>query len=564
MAAKRKTPSELTTALTGLRGYFGRAFAFHGAAAVLSLAPVFFMMQVYDRVITSRNVDTLWMLVLLMVLVYIVAEVVEWAGAETMRDAGAVLEHQMAVRAFGLVYESRLRTPGSGTTALDDLRTLAAFVAGSQAAALMQLPAAIVAMGLIYWLSPVLFAFALLGLLLQTVLTWLNERATQQRLQQANQHASAAQREAEESLRTAEVVEALGMTAGVTARWAQRRHLAVNLQWQASEAAALYQTAARWVATSTMSLTMALGAMLLIQDALPAGGAAMMVAAILSGKAMGPLLAMITGWRGVVGARDARQRLAEALDETPPKQASMPLPPPRGHLRVETLVATPPGGGPHILRGVAFELQPGQLAVVMGTSGSGKSTLARLLVGLWPATQGKVRLDGVDVHTWHKAELGPHVGYLGQTVDLIEGTVAENIARFGTPDQALLEAAARTVGMHEAILALPQGYDTPVGPDGAFLSGGQRQRVALARALYGQPALVVLDEPNANLDDAGDASLRNALQSLKDRGATVVVVAHRPSVLELADRMLILREGIQQAFGTPQQVLKSIQEALAA
>jgi ATP-binding cassette subfamily C exporter for protease/lipase len=212
---------------------------------------------------------------------------------------------------------------------------------------------------------------------------------------------------------------------------------------------------------------------------------------------------------------------------------------------------------------VAFELHPGQILAVMGHSGSGKSTLARLLIGLWPAMQGKVRLDGVDIHSWNKAELGPFVGYVGQTVDLIEGSVAENIARFAEPDPALVEAAARAVGIHHTLTAMAQGYATQVGPNGAFLSGGQRQRVALARALYGHPRFVVLDEPNASLDEAGDHALLDTLQALRERGTTVVVVTHRPGILQVADRMLLLHEGVQQAFGTPQQVLASINQALA-
>lgn len=550
--------------MTGLGPSLVKAEGLSLVAGLLSLAPLAFIMLVYDRVVTSRNAETLLMLVLLMLLVYLVAEASEWAASETLRDAGAMLDHRLAVRCFGLVYTQRLSSPASSSLPLSDLHRLSNFVGSPQATALLQLPVALVCLALIAWLSPLLCAFALGGMVLQSLLTYLNERATQAPLQEANRLASSAQRYAEEGLRTAEVVQALGMGVGLRARWAQDRMAALALQQQASEAAGRIQAAARWVASNTMALMMALGALLMIQGELDRGRSGIFIAALLSARAMSPLLQLITGWRNVVNARDAFARLTQALQDHPPKVRTMPLPAPEGHLKVETLVAGAPTGGVPILRGVAFELHPGQLLAVMGNSGAGKSTLARLLIGLWPAIQGKVRLDGADIYTWDKAELGPFVGYLGQTVDLIEGSVAENIARFAEPDPALVEAAARAVGIHHTVTALPQGYATPVGPSGAFLSGGQRQRVALARALYGNPRFVVLDEPNASLDEAGDHALLETLQALRAQGTTVVVVTHRPGILQVADRMLLLQDGVQQAFGTPQQVLASINQALAA
>jgi ATP-binding cassette subfamily C exporter for protease/lipase len=272
---------------------------------------------------------------------------------------------------------------------------------------------------------------------------------------------------------------------------------------------------------------------------------------------------MVAQWRQGVTARDAWTRLNHVIAAFPQMPAAMALPPPRGALSVEQLVAGPPPapGQPPLatLRGVQLALRPGEMLAVIGPSAAGKTTLARLLVGLWPAISGKVRLDGADVYTWDKAELGPHVGYLPQGVELFEGTIAENISRFAP--RGSVEAAARDVGLHEFILSLPLGYETPVGPDGARLSGGQRQRVALARALYGEPALVVLDEPNSSLDEAGDAALADALRALKARGATVVVMTHRSSLLALADKVLLLRDGNQQAFGPRDDVLAALQEA---
>jgi ATP-binding cassette subfamily C exporter for protease/lipase len=563
-SAQHRAVPELSACVGSLRPWLAKAGGLSLVAGLLSLAPLAFIVLVYDRVVTSRNAETLVMLVWLMLLVYAVAEACEWAASETLREAGAVLDHRLAVRCFGLVYTQRLSSPAAGTLPLSDLHRLSSFLVTPQAVALLQLPVVLCCLALIAWLSPTLCAFALGGLVLQSVLAYLNERATQAPLQEANRLASSAQRYAEEGLRAAEVVQALGMGAGMRARWAQDRMAALAWQQQASEASGHIQAAARWVASNTLTLMMALGALLMIQGEWDKGRSSIFIAALLSARAMSPLLQLITGWRNVVNVRDAFARLTQALHDHPPKARTMSLPAPQGHLKVEALVAGAPAGGAPILRGVAFELHPGQILAVMGHSGSGKSTLARLLIGLWPAMQGKVRLDGVDIHSWNKAELGPFVGYVGQTVDLIEGSVAENIARFAEPDPALVEAAARAVGIHHTLTAMAQGYATQVGPNGAFLSGGQRQRVALARALYGHPRFVVLDEPNASLDEAGDHALLDTLQALRERGTTVVVVTHRPGILQVADRMLLLHEGVQQAFGTPQQVLASINQALAA
>ncbi len=269
----------------------------------------------------------------------------------------------------------------------------------------------------------------------------------------------------------------------------------------------------------------------------------MIVGSVLGGRMLAPLVQTISQWRAVVNLRDAWGRLDQLLTQLPARPPAMSLPPPKGRLQLENLMAAAPGSNPPILKGLAFALQPGEVLAVVGPSASGKTTLARLLVGLWPPAGGKVRLDGVDIFAWDKLELGPCLGYLPQGVELLEGTLAENIARFGTPSPAKLEAAARAVGLHDFILSLPQGYDSPVGRDGAMLSGGQRQRIALARALYGDPVFVVLDEPNSSLDEAGDLALAQAIAQLKARGTTFVVMTHRTSVLGVADKLLVLRDG---------------------
>jgi len=275
---------------------------------------------------------------------------------------------------------------------------------------------------------------------------------------------------------------------------------------------------------------------------------------------LSPLVLLVSQWRNVVQARLAWQRLCELLERMPSGRPAMSLPAPRGYLSVEGLTAAASAGGPPMLRHLAFGLQPGEVLAVIGPSASGKTTLARMLVGLWPPLAGKVRLDDADVSAWNKAELGPHLGYVPQSVELLAGTLSENIARFGKPDTAALHEAACAVGLHDWIVALPQGYDTPVGDEGVMLSGGQRQRVALARALYGLPAFVVLDEPNSSLDEAGNHALVQAIAHTKARGATVVVMTHLPGVLAVADKALVLYGGAQRAFGPRDEVLAALQK----
>jgi ATP-binding cassette subfamily C exporter for protease/lipase len=302
---------------------------------------------------------------------------------------------------------------------------------------------------------------------------------------------------------------------------------------------------------------------LLLRNQLNGGAAMMIVGSILGGRALAPLVQIVTQWQSVVNVRDAYGRLDMLLAAVPPRKDGMELPAPQGHLLVDNLVAAAPGSQAPILRGLNFALQPGEVLAVVGPSASGKTSLARLLVGLWPAAGGKVRLDGADVYTWNKTELGPHMGYLPQGVELFDGSVADNIARFGAVDQAKVEAAATAVGLHEFILALPKGYDNPVGREGAMLSGGQRQRVALARAIYGNPAFVVLDEPNSSLDEQGDAALAFAITQLKSRGTTFVIMTHRTSILSVTDKMLVLRDGVAQMFGPRDDVLRGLTEAQA-
>jgi ATP-binding cassette subfamily C exporter for protease/lipase len=543
-----------------------RAALFTMVAGLLMLAPSVYMLEVYARVVDSRSHITLLMLTLAVMGAYAVMEALEWVRSQMLHHAGDELDQQMAPRLFQLVFDANLRRiPVGLMQPLTDWKTVREFMASPFVAAVMELPVALVFLVLVYLINPILGWVTAAAAVIQVLIALLTERSTQPPLAAANRSAVGAQQYADGSLRNAEVIEAMGMLRSIHGRWQTRQREFLDLQAEASAAAGGYQALTKLLQQVVTSALLGLSAWLMLKNQIAGGPAMMIVASIIGGRVLAPLAQMVAQWKLLVNARQAWERLSAVLAQLPEREAGMPLPAPRGVLTVEQLVAGPPpmpGQAPQaILRGLQFGVTPGEVLAVIGPSAAGKTTLARMLVGLWPALQGKVRLDGADIYTWNKTELGPSVGYLPQGVELFEGTVAENIARFGAVDMNKVQLAAQAVGLHEFILALPRGYETPVGRDGAVLSGGQRQRVALARALYGEPALVVLDEPNSSLDESGDAALVRAIQTLKQRGATVVVMTHRTSVLGVTDKILLLVEGAQQAFGPRDEVLAAMQKA---
>ena len=555
-------PSELREAVASLWPFFVRAGWFSLVCSLLVLAPSGYMLEVYDRVVNSRSHTTLAMLTLLVLGAYVVMEVLEWARSEVMRSASVELDRKMSVRIFNAIFEANLsRLPGGTQQPLNDFRQVRDFLYSPVLLAIMEAPVALVMMVLLFLINPLLGWSALAFAVLQTLVAWLNERSTKPPLMQANRTAIEAQQYADNTLRNAEVIESMGMLRDTHRRWQRKQQDFLDLQALASERAGGFQAISKLLQNTLTSMLLGLGCWLLLYNELRGGPGMMIVASVLGGRMLAPLVQVVSQWQTVVNVRDAWMRVDGLLVAVPERKQGMSLPAPRGALQVEQLVAGAPGSAAPILRGVQFALAPGEVLAVVGPSAAGKTTLARLLVGLWPAQGGKVRLDGADIHAWSKAELGAHLGYLPQGVELFEGTLAENIARFAEVEPAKVEAAARAVGLHEFILSLPQGYDSPVGPEGARLSGGQRQRVGLARALYGDPVFVVLDEPNSSLDEEGDAALARAIQDAKARGTTFVIMTHRTSVLGVADKMLVLHDGQQQAFGPRDDVLAALQKA---
>ena len=474
-----------------------------------------------------------------------------------MVRVGAALDLRLGARVFDAAFERTLGGSGGHSgQALGDLGTVRQFLTGKGLFAFFDIPWTPVYILVVFLLSPWLGLFALIAALVLLALAWINERATAPLLAEAGRLGAAANQYAVTQLRNAEAIDAMGMLGGLRERWFQRhgRHLAV--QSEAADRGAMIGAVTRFFRFALQSGILGLGAWLVLQNQLTPGG--MIAASILLGRALAPVDLAIATWRGFVSAREAYGRLGKLLDAHPARQAMVTLPAPKGELLVENLVVAAPGSRNPILKGLNFRMSPGNIVAVVGPSASGKSTLARAPVGVWAPLNGAVRLDGADVHAWDKAELGAFVGYLPQDVELFEGTVAENIARFGPLDSQRIVAAAQKAGVHELVLQLAEGYETPIGEGGAALSGGQRQRIALARALYGDPVLLVLDEPNANLDDAGDAALMAALRAAKKDKRTVFVMTHRVNVLRIADAIMILAAGAIQGFGPPDKVLKAL------
>ena len=560
--AANQASSELRAALVALRPYFSRAGWFSLLSSLLVLAPSWYMLEVYGRVVNSRNHTTLLMLTVLILGVYVVMELLEWARAEVMRAASVELDERMRSRLFHVVFDANLRRiPGGTQQPLNDFRQIREFLYSPALLGVMESPVSVVMLVLLFLMHPALgwASLAFAGVI--TLVGWLNERSTKPPLMEANRAAIGAQQYADGCLRNAQVIESMGMLRDIHARWMGKQREFLNLQAKASESAGGFQAVSKFLQTTLSSGLLGLACWFLLHGTLNGGDVMMIMASVFGGRVVAPLVQAVSQWQSVVNVRDAWGRLDQLLRNVPEQDEGMPLPKPRGMLQVEPLVAGAPGNAAQILRGVSFALHPGEVLAVVGPSASGKTTLARVLMGLWPAMMGKVRLDGVDVFTWDKGELGPSVGYLPQGVELFDGTVAENIARFGEVEPHKVEAAARAVGLHDFIMELPLGYDSPVGRDGAMLSGGQRQRVGLARAIYGDPVFVVLDEPNSSLDDEGDAALANAIRLMKSRGTTFVVMTHRTSVLAVADKMLVLRDGQMQAFGPRDEVLAALQKA---
>lgn len=556
MNLKAKTDLEL--ALIECKGSFLTVGFFSLFINLLLLVPPFYMLQVYDRVLSSNSITTLVMLTLIMVIMMMTYGALEWVRSRILIRVSTRLDMLLSHRLFNASFKQALYTNGNIASAqpLNDLTGLRQFMTGNGLFAFFDAPWLPIYVGIMFYFHFWFGCLTVAGAIILVLLAYANEKLTSKRLAEANQENVSATNFTTKSLRNAEVVASMGMLPSLLKRWKQRSYKVLALQARASELGGGISNLSRTLRMILQSLILGIGAYLVINHEITPG--LMTASSLLLGRALAPIDMIIGNWKGFVAARGQYTRLNEVLRQIMAEPERMSLPDPKGEISVENLVVTPPGAQYPVLKGINFKVMPGASIGILGASAAGKSTLARALLGLWPAQNGKVRLDGADIFLWKREELGPHIGYLPQDIELFDGTISENIARFGEVDPKLVVEAAQLAGVHDMILRLPQGYDTLIGANNGALSGGQRQRIGLARAVYGSPRLVVLDEPNSNLDDVGEKALGAALLRLKQTGATIFIITHRISVLSFVDHLLVLNEGQVVASGQRDQVLAQL------
>lgn len=558
MKFKFKAPqNEIAQVLTSFKKTFRNIGVFSAVINVLMLMPAIYMLQLYDSVLTSRNEMTLLMLTFIMLGAYVFMGALEFVRSFVLIRVGAQLDMKLNKRVYNAAFEQGLKMGGGNAgQSLKDLTSLRQFLTGNALFALFDAPWFPIYLFVIFIFHPALGLFALCGTAILITLAYINEKISHKPLAEANTMSIASSNIASNNLRNAEVIEAMGMLPNIQARWFKLHSRFLSLQAEASEKAGVMTALSKSFTVTLQSLMLGFGALLVLENDITPG---MMIAgSILLGRAIAPVQLLISTWKQIGTTRSAYERLNKLLEQNPPREAGMPLPKPRGVIAAESATAIPPGSKIPVIKALSFALDAGEVLGVIGPSGSGKSTLARLLVGVWPVASGKIRLDGADVYLWNKDELGPYIGYLPQDIELFAGTVSENIARFGEINADKVILAAQRAGVHEMILNMPEGYDTTLGEGGGGLSGGQKQRIGLARAMYDDPSLIVLDEPNSNLDDVGEQALLNALIDLRKRGKTIILVTHRTSIIGVTTKLLLLQDGMVKMFGPTKQVIEEL------
>jgi ATP-binding cassette subfamily C protein EexD len=563
MVMKANIKSDLEEALKLCKGAFLSAAGFSLLINFLMITPSIYMLQVYDRVVATGNKSTLLMLTLIVVMLFITMAALEWVRSQILVKVSTRLEMLLNQRLFQIAFKQSLYSGGQRATTqpLDDLTGLRQFLTGNGLFAFFDAPWMPVYLALLFLFHPWFGWYAIFTAILLCIVAAATEKATTKIISDANNVAMATRGALARNLRNAEIIESMGMLDRIRQRWMVGAVKVLDLQALASSRAGLLAALSKIIRLSSQSLILGLGAYLVIEREISPG--LMIAGSILMGRALAPIDMIIGTWKGFINARDQYERLNTILRQIPADKERMLLPDPEGRIQLENVMVVPPGGNVPVIKGISLVIEKGDIVGIIGPSGAGKSTLARAILGIWPTANGAMRLDGAEVFNWNREHLGGFIGYLPQDIELFEGTISENIARFGDLNPEQVVAAAKMADVHEFILRFPEGYDTAIGPTGGNLSGGQRQRIGLARALYGNPVLVVLDEPNSNLDEQGEVALEKALLQLKQKQATVLIVTHRHSVLSKVDKLLVLNDGLLAVYGPRDQVVAHLQQSAA-
>jgi ATP-binding cassette subfamily C protein EexD len=544
-------------ALALCRKSFVAAAVFSFGINILMLTPIFYMINVFDKAVATGSTSTLLSLIVIAIFLYVVMGLLEWTRSRVMIHIGSRLDKLLAGRLYTLCFEAhsgQVSIGNIGSQPLSDLNGLRQFLSGSLVVALFDLPWIPLFLLIMLFFHPVLAAVAVVCMLVMGAIAVANQRGTTNGLQDANRAASKIALATQKNLRNAEAAWAMGMLKPLMSRWRASQDEMLKIQSDTSEVASGYGALIKVLGVAIQSAAITTGAMLAMAQEISPG--VIIGAALLLGKTLQPIQVAVGGWKGMVDAREQYIRLDSLLKTFPLPEDKMPLPPIKGHITAKNVEVTPPGGEEPTLTGVNFNLQPGTVTMILGPSAAGKSTLLRAILGLWPTSRGEMRIDGAEADSYDRSEIGSRIGYLPQDIELFDGSVAENIARFGELDSEAVVQAARDAGVHEMILALPEGYNTVISGQQGLISPGQRQRIALARAVYGRPSLVLLDEPNSNLDESGEQALNEAILALKNAGCTVVLVSHRQGALPLVDYLIFVRDGRISDQGTKAEIVE--------
>lgn len=555
--SREKISSELKKAILKSKKSFITVGFFSLFINVLMLVPPLYMLQIYDRVVTSRSEGTLLMLTGIVIFLFIVMALLEMVRSRILIKVGNRLDSMLSQRVFDSVFELAQKYPSKASSLpLSDLTQVRQFMTGNGLFAFFDAPWMFIYIAVLFMFHPYFGYFSIFAAIVLVFITIMNEYSTKAKLAEANALNRASTIYVDANLRNAEIVHAMGMKENIRKNWEERYFGFLNAQNDASNSAGLWSNTSKSTRMLFQSMILGLGGYLVINMEL--SGGMMIAGSIIMGRALAPLDLMINTWKGFSSARSSYQKLEALLNDFPKDKEYMQLPAPAGEVLLENIVLVPPGASLPSLKNISMKIEAGDIVGIIGPSAAGKSSLARAILGLWPLNAGHVRLDKADIFQWDKQELGQYIGYLPQDIELFEGTISQNIARFGDIDSQKVVEAAQRAGVHEMILRLPDGYDTKIGAGGATLSGGQRQRVGLARAIYNDPVLVVLDEPNSNLDEAGEAGLVNAIKYLKEIGSTVIIITHRPSILQVTNKIALMKQGVLELYGNTSEVLSKI------